>query len=217
MKCVPLSQNVFSTCLWTRPPHIKPNNQRSQFVEQLFGIFYNSFEVWSKFGKSDPRWDLVLFKGHSPTGMILTCAATDHVSMTPSPCASKGCIISWQLPSALTEIRAALPSQGRLWLEGIPKVRRRHQKSWWLGQVDCMGSLEAARCVRWRWRCHKAPRLCPGKGEPANRATGRTGTCRSTGLPRRRPEACRGQDHGKSLSLIAPQRKSYWLRWLFRS
>lgn len=41
---------VFSTCLWTRSPHIKLNNQRSRFVEQLFGIFYNSFvsviQVW---------------------------------------------------------------------------------------------------------------------------------------------------------------------------
>ena len=149
-----------------------------------------------------------------PREKVLTSAATEHVSVTPNsstPCASEGCVTSSPLLSALTKIGAALPSQGRLWLERIPKVGRRHQKSRRLGQVDCMGCLEAARCVRWRWRCHKATWLCPGKGEPANRAASRTGTCRGTGLPRRRPEACRGQDHGKSLGLIAPQRKSYWL------
>lgn len=176
--------------------------------------------MWYKFGKCNLKWDPALFEGNSPTGTVLLPAATEHISVTPnssSPCACKGCITSSQLLSALSKIRAALPSQGRLWLERIPKVLRRHQKSRRLGQVDCMGCLEAARCVRWRWGRHKAAWLCPGEGEPAHRAAGRTGTCRGTGLPGWRPEACGGQDHGKSLGLIAPQRKSYWLRWLFRS
>lgn len=135
-----------------------------------------------------------------------------------SPCACKGCITSSQLLSALSKIRAALPSQGRLWLKRIPKVRRRHQESRRLGQVDCVGCLEAARGVGWRrGRRPEAPWLCPGEGEPANRAAGRAGTCGRAGLPGWCPEACGGQDHGKSLGLIAPQRKSYWLWWLFRS
>lgn len=198
----------------------KLNNQISQFLEQLkFEIFCNS-SVWSNFGKWDPKQDLALFKGNSPTGTVRTSATPEYVSATPSsssPCASQGCVVSWQLLSALTKIRAALPSQGRLWLERIPEVRCWHQKSWRLGQVDCMGCLEAAWCVRRRWRWHKAPWLCPGKGKPANRAASRTGACCCTWLPRWRPEARRGQDHGKSLGLIAPQRKSYWLRRLFRS
>lgn len=191
-------------------------SERSSFQSNSLEYFTILLEVWSEFGQWDPKWDLALFKGNSPTGTVLPSAATQQVSVTPSSSGGP-CVSSSQLLSALTKIGAALPSQGRLCLEGIPKVRRWHQKPRRLAQVDCVGCLEAARRVGRRWRCHKAARLCPGKGEPANRAASRTGTCGGTGLPRRRPEACWGQDHGKSLGLIAPQRESYRLRRLFRS